>query len=139
MQFERYPETGSPLSPAGEIAWHNAPGNMNVPPVNILPIKSNLGSLSDSMAPLPFTRHPIVIPIHLRAGAVLQKKVASSHEVICEQWVLPSHLYCALFVGRSLPEVLLGVSTFPIFDDTGSSEPVFGFSPIMITGDVDSG
>jgi len=60
--------------------------------VNTFPIKGNLDSLSYSMAPLPFTRHSIVIPSIFAPGPFFRKNVVSTHEVICEQWVLPSHL-----------------------------------------------
>jgi hypothetical protein len=44
------------------------------------------------LAPLLLARNPIVISIHPHTRQFLKKKVASAHEVICEQYVLPSHL-----------------------------------------------
>ncbi len=37
---------------------------------------------------------PSLSPSILVPGQFLKKNVASAHEVICEQWVRPSHLNC---------------------------------------------
>lgn len=42
-------------------------------------------------APLLFARDAIVIAIHPHVGAVFKKNVASAQEIICEQWIRPSH------------------------------------------------
>src|SRR3546814_685641 len=44
-----------------------------------------------SIAPLPLTRFAVSISIHLCVGAVLRKHPASAQDLICEQWVRPSH------------------------------------------------
>jgi hypothetical protein len=44
------------------------------------------------VASLVFARNAIVVTIHLCARTVLEEKMASLQEVICEQLVRPSHL-----------------------------------------------
>ena len=46
-----------------------------------------------SVAELTLARDAIVVPIHLRVGAVAQEEFGLLAEVICEQCVRPSQVY----------------------------------------------
>lgn len=77
---------------------------------------------------------PSLFPSIFVPGQFSKKNVASSQEVMCEQWVLPSHRYRASLVVPSWLDELPGVNTLFIFDSKDSSETLLGFSPIRITG-----
>lgn len=82
---------------------------------------------------------PSLLPSILVPGQFFKKKVASSQEVICEQWILPSHRYRAwvpLLIALWLPAWLLGVIAFPIVESSDSSALDSGCGPIKITGGV---